>query len=292
MERTFFISFCRTNNLLAVLNDPAFPVGLRPLIPFIDETFPRTFKHTSSDASSASTEPTQVTGTTSALSQDTYAALLHHLLSEPHLSDYTYYRPIGSPTDPNIPILNPNAQLLPFVAVSRRRFADARHSSGDSNILFRSRGLRRATCEAVGQIQSIFKHKRTIKNGGFRHQIFFAIKAYQSLSPIDAHLDPYQVFEGLGARLVYTALNPHTVVVPLSDVVCHVALCPFESPPSVQQPSSQCAVVLVLDEYQERVMNADLCGWRVSLGPSGRHGSWAPERYCARWRQTGGAVCT
>ena len=248
MERTFFLSFCRTNNLLVALNDPSFPAGLRPLIPFIDETF----EQTSSNASTAA-EPTQPTPneTNSVLSQDTYDALLRLLLSQPHLSDYTFYRPIGSPTDPNIPILNPHAQSLPFITVSGRKFADARHSSGDSNVSFRSRGPRGATSIDVGQIQSIFKHTRAIRNGDFRHQIFLSIKVYQPLSQVDAHLDPYNVFEGLGARLVYAALDHPAVVVPLNDVVCHVALCPFESPPSVQQPSSQCAVVIILDEVSD-----------------------------------------
>ena len=247
MERTFFASFCRTTNLLVALRDPSFPHFLRPLVPLID---PQLACDSESHQLKArhSVDTLEAFTADSPLPQHVYDALLQRLLEEPRLSDYTYYRSIHSPANPSIPVLNPDAHGLPSITHMGRKFCSANRSIGDSNIMFRVSRTGDMSRGAFGQIQSIFKHKRSVRGGEFRHEVFLDIKVYQPLSQIDGHLDPYDALDGLGTRLVRAEFGSEPVVIPLTDVVCHVVMCPFRNPASVPQPAYPCSVVVALDE--------------------------------------------
>lgn len=156
-----------------------------------------------------------------------------------------------------MPVLSSNAQVIYAIMHGGRRFSDASHSIGDSTVMFyseRTNGL--ATPKSFGQIHQIFNHKRLLRSGKFFHQTFLALKVYLPLCSADAHLDPY-IDLHVGARLVYTALTAETVVIPVDKLICHVAICPFESVAAVS-PSRSCSVVITLDEVNFALMtNAD-----------------------------------
>ena len=249
MERTFFASFCRSTNLTVTLRDRAFPSFLRPLVPLIDTQLlvdPGCPEVESAHVMEPP-DPVDIEHRTP-LSQDVYDALLQRLFAEPRLSDFTYYCSIQSSVTPGIPVLNPDAQQLPSVTHMGRKFCPATRSIGDSNIMFYAQGLGDRFGRALGQIQSIFKHKQSTRSGEFRSDVFLSVKPYESLLAIDAHLDPYDAFEGLSAKLVRSNCDSDTVVIPLSDVVCHVVMCPFRSPASARQPAYACSVAVALDE--------------------------------------------
>ncbi|KAI1787844.1 hypothetical protein LXA43DRAFT_895643 [Ganoderma leucocontextum] len=244
MERTFSASFCRSTNLLVALGDPSFPNFLRPLVPLIHDFGDPLHESLHSIALSQAYS----TECVSPLPQDIYHALFRRLHAEPRLSDYTYYCSTQSAVNPGIPVLNPNAQLLPDITYMGRRFTTANRSIGDSNIMFHARSF--ADTQAFGQIQLIFEHKRSIRGGEFRHEVFLAIKSYQPLAKMDIHLDPYDAFEGLSTKLVRTELDSHIQVIPLNDMVrvCHVVMCPFRSTAPNCQLTYSCSVVVALDE--------------------------------------------
>ena len=228
------------------LGDPSFPSFLHPLVPLIhdfgDSSHESFHSIASSEALASEAE--------SSLPQNIYLALLQRLHAEPRLSNYTYYCSTQSTVNPDTPILNPNAQLLPGITYMGRRFAAANRSTGDSNVMFHVRHFADShrSVHAFGQIQLIFEHKRSIRGGEFRRQVFLAIKNYPLLSPMDVHLDPYEAFEGLSTKLVRTELDSRIQVIPLSDVLCHVVMCPFRSTVSTRQPPYSCSVVVALDE--------------------------------------------
>ena len=222
-----------------------FPSFLRPLVPLVDTQFPinPVYPELESAHVIKLPEPDHTP-----LPQGVYDTLLQYLFAEPQLSDFTYYRSIQSPFAPSIPILSPDAQQLSTVTHMGRRFCPATHSIGDSNIMFYTHGFSDRSGWVFGQIQSIFKHKRSTRSGEFRSDVFLSIKIYEPLAAMDAHLDPYDAFKGLSAKLVCLECGSDTVVILLSDVVCHVVMCPFRSPASVHQPAYACSVAVVLDE--------------------------------------------
>ena len=114
--------------------------------------------------------------------------------------------------------------------------------------MFYMHGFGDRSGRAFSQIQLIFKHKQSTQSGEFCLDVFLSIKIYEPLTAMDAHLDPYDAFEGLSAKLVRSECSSDTVVILLSDVVCHVVMCPFRSPVSVHQPAYVCSVAVALDE--------------------------------------------
>lgn len=214
---------------------------------------------------------------TTPLSPDIYTALLRCLAVAPRLSGYTYYRSTDSPTDPDTPVLSSNAQVKNAITHGGRRFSNASHSAGDSNVMFYSRHSCR---KSFGRIQQIFDHKRRLRSGKLLQQTFLAIKAYSPLSPADAHLDPYSDLEGIGAELVYTAPNPDIVIIPLNDVTCHIAMCPFESV-ACTPLSCPCSVVVILDEVSPLLSEPLKTGsGDMMMTSMPRAGTQTPPRKC------------
>lgn len=260
MERTFFTTFCRANNLIAALEDPKVPEFLRPLFPSILRA---TAGSTACDVAQDHCQDTvtpcgpSTNGKITPLSPSIYTALLQCLASDPCLSEYTYYRSTQSLLDlePDTPVLSSNAQINYAITHRGRRFSDASHSVGDSVIMFYSEQKTSLTTrKSFGQIHQIFNHKRRLRSGKFLHQTFLALKVYLPLCSADAHLDPY-IDLHVGARLVYAALTADTVVIPLNNVICHAAMCPFESL-GATSPSRPCSVVVALDEVTLMLMDS------------------------------------
>lgn len=185
-----------------------------------------------------------------------YTGLLQCLAADPSLSEYTYYRSTQSliiATNLDTPVLSSDAQVIYAITHQGRRFSDAGHSFGDSNVMFYSEQVGLATRKSFGQIQRIFNHRRRLRSGKFVQQIFLALYVYPPLSPDDTHLDPYNDLH-VGARLVYAAPNPVPVVIPLNDVICHVAICPFKKV-APSSPSRPCSVVVALDEVSQGLIS-------------------------------------
>lgn len=256
MERTFFTAFCRLNNLIATLSDPMAPHFLRPLLHSIGvatgsniawEAFES--QQNLKDSETFDAPDRLQSEDTTLLSLTIYEALLERLASDPHLSEYTHYRSIQSPTDPDTPVLSRNARVDHGITHRGRRFSDANHSVGNSNIMFYSRHRGRETCKSFGQIHRIFSHKRRLRSGKVLQQTFIAVNVHPPLPPTDVHLDPYKDLEGIGARLVCTVPISRAVVITLDEVICHIAICPFRSASSASGSlSSPCSVVIALDE--------------------------------------------
>ncbi|RDX43314.1 hypothetical protein OH76DRAFT_1361390 [Lentinus brumalis] len=96
----------------------------------------------------------------------------------------------------------------------------------------------------VGRIEQIFYHRRSVKKRTIVEP-FLVVSEYEPLSGEDQAHDPFRSFPELEAGLYYTSLRP-VQVVPLSDVVSHVAVLPY-TPEIV---SKECIVIKSLDRVR------------------------------------------
>lgn len=166
------------------------------------------------------------------------------------------YRPFRSQTDTSIPVLNPNGQILRAFTHRGRRYTDAAHNRGDSQVTYFPRRPSASTLPVHGQIQSIFLHHRYFPPGELRSQVFVALQAHPVLNAADASFDPYRIYPGLDAQLVHAELDATVEVVPIENIASHFVACPYQPhgdtiPAGDGQrsfASSSYLVVLALDE--------------------------------------------
>ncbi|KAI0323451.1 hypothetical protein GY45DRAFT_1209873, partial [Cubamyces sp. BRFM 1775] len=224
-----FLSFCMASNLRALLSSHSSPEILHLFGPFLETS-----------NSGTDTLPLAITDlgfpvgdTDDVLCADatdlpalTYDALLHRLNSDPALSSSVTYRHRSSRTDAGVPVLNPKATILRSVVHKGRRYTDASHNVGDSQVLFTCSSPNRPS--TYGRIQSIFVHRRYSSVGVVRRQVFAAVARFSPLSDVDARSDPYRRYVGLGAHLVYADLAATIEVIPVQDIISHFVSCPYE----------------------------------------------------------------
>ncbi len=179
---------------------------------------------------------------TSRLPLPVYRALHRRLSLDPALAQSVMYQPFdSSSTDISIPILNPNGQLLRAVMHRGRRYTDCKHNLGDSQVIFLRRSTQPLGTLVHGVIQTIFLHERSLPTGGFRSQVFAAVRIYRELDSTDAIADPYRVHPGLGVKLIHATLEESIEVLPMQDIISHFVSCPYlppaPTPPKGDRPS-------------------------------------------------------
>ncbi len=258
-ETTFLQSFCSANNLKTILVAKRVPEVLQEFVDLIDCAF--VGETTDEDPPTAHVTPYDVNSEPVAMFEekkatqlpvDIYQNLLERIISDPTLSQGYRYRSVHAPTDRNV-VLSPMAQVLRSVKHRGTRYTGFSFCRGDSHVLFRSTPPDETIEEprfAIGQIQSIFLHKRLLPDGQYRSQVFVILRRFAPLSQDDAHLDPYQRHRAMRVSLVYAIPLHENLVKPIRDIVSHVATCPYRD--DRQQLREKCIVAVPLDEVRPR----------------------------------------
>lgn len=159
---------------------------------------------------------------------DVYDLLFHCIVHDTSLGGETRYRSFSTHWNPELVVLNPTAQRLGSTTHLGHRYCDVRSSAEDSNVFFRTSSAGTGSIiTALGQIQAIYLHKRKLANGDFRHQVFAVLQLYEELSVEDDRHDPYRIYDGLQARMVYSTLSRALVVRPMRDILSHIAVYPY-----------------------------------------------------------------
>ncbi|KAH9856389.1 hypothetical protein C2E23DRAFT_722656 [Lenzites betulinus] len=234
MEHTLFESFCMTNNLRSLISAPSSSDVLQELSSLFDQNFagdPRNPVPTLSDMGPSADDSVVLDfEQVSPLPALIYRALFRRLSFDLVLAQSVVYRRSDSTADMSTPILNPNAQFLSAVMHRGRRYTDAAHNVGDSQVTYFRHVTPALSSPAYGQIQAIFVHQRAVPGGCFRNQVFAAIRAFRELGPVDASTDPYRIHRGLGAKLMVADLDTTTEVLPMEDVRGHFVSCLYDHP--------------------------------------------------------------
>ncbi|KAI0703503.1 hypothetical protein C8T65DRAFT_578736 [Cerioporus squamosus] len=258
-EVTFFESFCLGNNLKIMMVSRRLPAVLNDLVDLIDCAFSGDTPGSDSIRPSvyaAGSEPSVAVNEQkkSLLPLETYNALLACIRGDSSLRGAAIYRSIQEDQERAI-VLSSDAQLLQHVEHRGVRYCTYSYYPGDSHVLFReSPGstLRTQQTEhtalSLGQIQSIFVHKRLQADGSFLHQTFAALRPFNALSEADQRHDPYRRYKSLRATLVYSSPSPTIRVVPIRDIIAQFVACPYRNHQSML--SRQCMVVIPLDEVR------------------------------------------
>jgi hypothetical protein len=96
---------------------------------------------------------------------------------------------------------------------------------GDSFIHFR---LPHSGRPMAGQIESIFVHARSSEaQKVFEH--FLVVKPFEELEASQVPYDPYRQFPYLDIQLHRNAFATERFVIKTTDIISHIATCPFES---------------------------------------------------------------
>ncbi|KAI0364889.1 hypothetical protein BV20DRAFT_955398 [Pilatotrama ljubarskyi] len=262
MERTFFRSFCMANNLKVLINEGVLPQLFKDYAPLLDVAFSgdnRDISTTAFECDPASEPRGLVLDEEKAdrIPTRVYLHLLSCIQTDPTLNRSTTYRAVSGVADGSSRFLSPRGQTLPFIVHRGRRYSSASHGVGDSHVVVRSAN----SGTFLGQIQLIFIHKRRPSTGSeFIHQVFASIRPFRrSTQDTDASPDPYALYVGLGASLVYADAEDRTLVVPMRDVISHFVACPHRAEVAPVQRSRQVFVAIELEVRFSEVNFADVC---------------------------------
>lgn len=106
-------------------------------------------------------------------------------------------------------------------------FTPVQQSRNDALIHYRTSP--NDVAHAAGEIQDIFLHTRLGTSGTLITEHFLSVRPFQPLPSQYWRRDPYRRYPDLDVQLYYDNLEP-LVVIKASDIVSHVATCPFKSP--------------------------------------------------------------
>jgi hypothetical protein len=228
LELTFTNAFCRGANLRALLAMQNLPEVLERLRDLSQQFFP--FNNHISDllALAAQEEPAPAIWTASqkveSLSADIYDLLLHRLN---HGSPSTYqsgrdYLTEGIRLSSEVKFRDMlEAGGVRFTTDKWKRKGD----KGDSFIHFR---LPHSGRPKAGQIESIFVHARSSEaQKVFEH--FLVVKPFEELEASQVPYDPYRQFPYLDIQLHRNAFATERFVIKTTDIISHIATCPFQS---------------------------------------------------------------
>ena len=97
----------------------------------------------------------------------------------------------------------------------------------------------------AGRIREIFSHTHCglMTEMAGHTETYFVVERFKELSKADASLDPYRKQAFVGGRLFYDAFEDDLELVPLGDILCHIAYTPVGIP-SIK---SRCIHALPLD---------------------------------------------
>lgn len=231
MELTFLMSFCRGANLKAFWAVS----GLAETVRDIKNLASKYFSSSSdfygtlfSDISAfeASADRSEQINTSeknwTVLPDATYQSLGERVNIESQGMDYRTHR--ARQLGGNESLLSPEAHHFQSVKVGGATLTTADHSESNSMVMFRASPLQ--STQSAGQILSIFAHTRGGPDGSTITENFVCLKPFKKLSNQDSRHDPYLHYPLLDVRLYYNVFDP-PVVAKVSDVVSHVATCPF-----------------------------------------------------------------
>jgi hypothetical protein len=228
LELTFMNAFCRGANLRALLAMQNLPEVLERFRDLSQQFFPLNNHVSDLLALAAQEEPATAIWTAShrieSLSADIYDLLLHHLN---HDSPSMYQSGRNYSTEGIR--LSSEVQYRDVLEAGGVRFTTdkwkRKRDKGDSFIRFRLPHIGRPK---AGQIESIFVHARS--SGAqkvFEH--FLVVKPFEELEPIQIPYDPYLQFPFLDIQLHRNAFATERFVIKTTDIISHIATCPFES---------------------------------------------------------------
>lgn len=162
-------------------------------------------------------------GKATRLADDTYAALVARL-------------------SPDSKSIFRDAQDLGKIRIKGVSYATTNKAHRDSLVLFRDN----SDHNGAGQIVQIFLHSHPGSNGDLVQDYFLVVRPFRPLSSDEMKDDPYLKFPLLDVRLYHQELLA-PLVIKASDVVSHVACCPYRN----SVPHSKFQVVLSLNRVRE-----------------------------------------
>ncbi|KAI0042377.1 hypothetical protein FA95DRAFT_1500162 [Auriscalpium vulgare] len=77
------------------------------------------------------------------------------------------------------------------------------------------------------RIASIIQHTQVLSRVPETTTVFFLVQTFKPLSEEDAAHDPYRRFPIAGGRLYYDRMEETSLLVPVKDVICHIAMTPM-----------------------------------------------------------------
>jgi hypothetical protein len=144
--------------------------------------------------------------------------------------------------------LNPYCQILKDVKHRGLRFTHNTSTSsiGDSYVLYKSSSHNPSSNLVMGQIESLFLHRRYSPSASHSDQVFVVIRRFSALKARDQVYNPYRQFRHLRMSLVYSTPLETMEVLPIRSVIAHFASCPYENE-ALSQP---CMVVVPLQRVR------------------------------------------
>jgi hypothetical protein len=237
LELTFMRSFCRGSNLRALLSRQDVPEVIQNLKPVIATHFGLDTRGTlMNDLLAMESRDTSFElPFVSRVSPNTSPSILPH----PH---YLLLVARLAKNYPNAPGFLPENRIYPQEKIEAHGaiFTTADFSVSNSQILFTPFENYRH----VGQIATMFYHNHQHPHSGeIVTELFLLVKPFGTLATNEAALDPYRKFPLLDCQLYRPDVSVDPIIIRGSDVISHVAVCPYES----EEIGGELHVVISLD---------------------------------------------
>lgn len=214
LESTFMRTFCRGSNLRALLGDTTDIKGVQ----VVKAAFHRFFK---SDLNgSLGVDLTQL-----GVGTDLNAAPYWEDLEVAYPLDDDDFRTLCDLTSTSVPgsIAQNKIQPRRKVKLQGVNFTNRQTSRKDCQVSFRYRGS-----SSFGQIEQLFAHQIHDPTQSITTVHDFArIFAYTEVDDDEAPDDPFRRFPLLNIRLMKNHFHPNAMIIPTSDIISHVAICPM-----------------------------------------------------------------
>jgi hypothetical protein len=219
-------SFCRGGNLKALLDREDSPAVLSDLKPALKLHFGSEFHGTLladilafGNVDGSSDDVDFGINDMASLDDDKYRLLLERINALPN----SKFHAGSAPSCEELLALEPRAYFRTRVDFKGVTFAKSSTSKSDCFIAFRGQFDK----IFVGEIAEIFSHRRP-SGASSVTETFLLVRPFQELSGRDAIHDPFRKFPLLNIRLCYQEFSD-SVVIAVTDIISHIALCPFSS---------------------------------------------------------------
>ncbi|KAH9849302.1 hypothetical protein BC628DRAFT_1300549, partial [Trametes gibbosa] len=248
MEGTFMKTSCRAANLKPMLQDPRVAVDLEEFLKVYGDVSGEDERGMRLESVLRSNDAPFVvpdlsspgnSGRESALSSETYIALLDRLNAESSTLLFV---------DPSVTAKQHHQRYLSHtifnhsdIIIHGIHYRPQLTSSRDSNVQFHPHPD--SLVAQAGSIQSIFTHRRKLRNGEFVSETFLAVKHLVELSGSDVQKDNFRKFPHAGGRLHYDEYAREVHVVRPQNILCHIAKTPLR----IAGITKACVHVLPLD---------------------------------------------
>lgn len=229
MELTFLMSFCRGAGLKALWSLPGVAQVVRDIKNMVLDSFGMDFYGTLlNDVEALSAD--KISGgalmddkSCEDMSSETAQLLVERLnIDSPSMVYSTPRHNVsGSISVP------PEIQQCRNLKVQGAVFAPGSKSKSDSLVHFRTSPLAGGQVHSAGEIQEIFVHRRLGRGSKSITEHFMIIRPFRAIPEEDWRKDPYRRYPELDVQLYFNSLDK-PIVVKASDIVSHVATCPFK----------------------------------------------------------------